>query len=116
MNTTPTIRTATIRRTTLVLTLFVTTAATGISPARAQDLAPDPKLLAKAKVSREQAQQIALGRVPAGSTVQSAELEREGGVLRWSLDLKVPNPPADHGNRRERPHRPGGRAPGGARA
>lgn len=64
-------------------------AAVGTGPARAQDPPADPKLLARAKVSRQEAQRIALARVPR-SSVQSAELEEEGGSLRWTFDLRTP--------------------------
>ncbi len=42
--------------------------------------------MAKAKVTKEQATQTALGNVPSG-VVRSAELEREHGKLIWSFDV-----------------------------
>jgi uncharacterized membrane protein YkoI len=46
-------------------------------------------LIAQAKVTKEQATQTALGKVPNGA-VKSAELEREHGKLVWSFDLAQP--------------------------
>ena len=46
-------------------------------------------LLAQAKVTESEARQVALARVPSG-TVESAELEREHGLLIWSIDVRVP--------------------------
>jgi uncharacterized membrane protein YkoI len=45
-----------------------------------EDLAP------QAKVTRDQATQTALGKVPRG-VIKSAELEREHGKLVWSFDV-----------------------------
>ena len=42
-----------------------------------------------AKISKEQAEKIALGRVPDG-TIKSAELETEHGKLIWSFDISRP--------------------------
>lgn len=42
------------------------------------------------KISMEQARSIALKKVPGGS-IQSAELEREGGKLIYSFDIKGKN-------------------------
>ena len=44
----------------------------------------------QAKISREQAQQTALARVPGGS-VKDAELEKEKGLLIWSFDIATPD-------------------------
>ncbi|HXM38933.1 MAG TPA: PepSY domain-containing protein [Gemmatimonadales bacterium] len=49
---------------------------------------PD-SLAAKAKISEDSARVIALKRVPRG-TVEALELEREGGRLLYSWDIKVP--------------------------
>lgn len=46
-------------------------------------------LSAKAKVSREDAEKTALGKV-AGGTVKEAELEKEHGKIIWSLDISTP--------------------------
>ena len=50
----------------------------------------DAKLQAKAKLTRVEAEKIALAAVP-NATVKSAELEEEDGILRWSFDLKTPH-------------------------
>lgn len=49
----------------------------------------DAKLQARAKLTREDAQKIALQEVPKG-VVKDVELEEEDGILRWSFDLKTP--------------------------
>ena len=43
----------------------------------------------QAKVTKEQAEKVALARVPAG-TIKSAELETEHGKLIWSFDISRP--------------------------
>ena len=48
------------------------------------------KLAAKAKVSKEQAQQIALAKVPNGA-VKEGEIEKEHGKLIWSFDIATPD-------------------------
>jgi uncharacterized membrane protein YkoI len=47
------------------------------------------KLQAQAKISKEQAQQTALAKMP-GGTVKEGELEKEKGKLIWSFDLTTP--------------------------
>jgi uncharacterized membrane protein YkoI len=47
-----------------------------------------PGLLAQAKISVDSARAIARHRIP-GGVIQSSELEREGGKLVYSFDLKV---------------------------
>ncbi len=49
----------------------------------------DPQLLKEAKVTRTQAEQTALGKVPGGK-ITSAELEKEHGKLIWSFDIAQP--------------------------
>jgi Peptidase propeptide and YPEB domain len=46
----------------------------------------DAKLLAKAKITKEQAQKTALEKVP-GGTIKEGELEEEKGKLIWSFDI-----------------------------
>ena len=46
------------------------------------------ELQAQAKVSKEQAQQAALAKVP-GGMVKDGELEKEKGKLIWSFDITV---------------------------
>ena len=53
------------------------------------DTAPDPALLAKAKVSESAARAKALAKV-SGGTVSSSELENEHGKLIWSFDIAQP--------------------------
>ena len=47
------------------------------------------KLEAQAKVSKEEAQKIALAKVP-GGTVKEGEIEEEKGRLIWSFDISTP--------------------------
>ena len=72
---------------TTVLALVVT-AALGLTAATAKDK-EDPKLLAKAKVTKAEAQKTALTKAPDG-TVKDAELEEENGKLVWSFDIARP--------------------------
>jgi hypothetical protein len=57
--------------------------------------ASDSQLAGLAKLSRPEAERIALSRVksPATASVASAELEAEHGCLLWSFDLKVAGEP-----------------------
>jgi uncharacterized membrane protein YkoI len=50
------------------------------------------RLLAQTKISEDSARAIALRQVP-GGTVQALELEREGGTLIYSWDIKVAGKP-----------------------
>ena len=70
-----------------LLTLVVT-AALGLTTATAKDK-EDPKLLAKAKISKAAAEKTALTKAPDG-TVKDAELEEEKGKLVWSFDFTRP--------------------------
>ena len=72
---------------TTVLALVVT-AALGLTTATAKDK-EDAKLLAKAKVTKAEAQKTALTKAPDG-TVKDAELEEENGKLVWSFDIARP--------------------------
>ena len=47
------------------------------------------KLEGEAKITKEQAQQAALAKVPNG-TVKEGELEKEKGKLIWSFDITTP--------------------------
>jgi uncharacterized membrane protein YkoI len=47
------------------------------------------ELQAQAKITKDQAQQIALAKAP-GGTVKEAELEKEKGKLIWSFDIATP--------------------------
>lgn len=44
----------------------------------------------EAKVSKEQAENTALAKVP-GGTIKEGELEKEHGKLIWSFDISTPN-------------------------
>jgi uncharacterized membrane protein YkoI len=52
--------------------------------------AKQAKLMAEAKVTKADAEKIALGKVP-GGTVKEGELEKEKGKLIWSFDLTTPD-------------------------
>ena len=51
-----------------------------------------PRLAAQTRISEDSARAIVLGRVP-GGTIQELELEREGGVLIYSWDIKLAGKP-----------------------
>ena len=46
-------------------------------------------LMAQAKISKDDAEEIAQSKVPNG-TIKESELERENGHLQWSFDMTVP--------------------------
>ena len=64
------------------------TAALAFTSATAKDK-DDPKLLAKAKITKAEAEKTALTKAP-GGTVKDAELEEENGKLVWSFDIARP--------------------------
>ncbi len=80
----------TMKSTNLIPTLLalVATAALGLTAATAKEK-EDPKLLAKAKISKAVAEKTALTKAPDG-TVKDAELEEENGKLVWSFDIARP--------------------------
>lgn len=49
----------------------------------------ESRLSSQAKISKEEAKQIALAKVPNG-TIKEAELEKEKGLLIWSFDIATP--------------------------
>jgi uncharacterized membrane protein YkoI len=55
----------------------------------ATDAQKEGKLQAEAKVSRAEAEKIALTKVP-GGTIKEGELEKEKGRLIWSFDIDTP--------------------------
>ncbi len=55
----------------------------------ASEKSEQAELQAQAKISRDQAQQTALAKVPNG-TVKEVELEKEKGKLIWSFDVATP--------------------------
>jgi hypothetical protein len=61
----------------------------GFSSSCATEKSP-AELKSKAKITQDQAQQIALAKAP-GGTLKSGELEEEKGKLIWSFDIAVPN-------------------------
>jgi uncharacterized membrane protein YkoI len=78
----------------LSLTVVLMLAAAGGSAFAQADLAPykrdiPVKLAAEAKISEDAARATALSKVPRGQ-IASLELEREGGQLLYSFDIKVP--------------------------
>jgi hypothetical protein len=54
--------------------------------------ASQAELAAQARISRADAEKIALAQAPTG-TVKEAELEKEHGKLVWSFDIAVPGTP-----------------------
>jgi uncharacterized membrane protein YkoI len=48
------------------------------------------KLMAEAKVSKDDAEKTALAKVPNG-TIKEGELEKENGKLQWSFDVATPD-------------------------
>ena len=48
------------------------------------------KLMAKAKVSKADAEKTAMAKVPDG-TIKESELEKEHGKLQWSFDMTTPD-------------------------
>jgi len=48
------------------------------------------KLMAEAKVSKEDAEKTAMAKIPNG-TIKEAELEKEHGKLQWSFDMTTPD-------------------------
>ena len=49
----------------------------------------EAKLESQAKISKADAEKIALGKVP-GGTIKEGELEKEKGKLIWSFDIATP--------------------------
>lgn len=47
-------------------------------------------LKAQARISKEDAEAIAMSKVPNG-TIKESELEKENGHLQWSFDMTVPD-------------------------
>lgn len=54
------------------------------------DAGTPAQLEAKAKISKAEAEQIALAKVPNG-TIKEGELEKEKGKLIWSFDMSTPD-------------------------
>ena len=77
---------------TSIVLAVVLTAQQPAAPAPAYKREVPDSLAAKAKISEDSARAIALRRVP-GGTIQELELEREGGRLLYSWDIKVAGKP-----------------------
>lgn len=76
----------------LLQTLFAAAfvAALTTDPAMAKDKKEDPAALeAQAKISKADAEKTALAKA-GGGTVKDAELEKEKGVLIWSIEITKP--------------------------
>ena len=71
-----------------ILLAFAVTAALAFTTATAKEK-DDAKLLAKAKITKAEAEKTALTKAPDG-TVKDAELEEENGKLVWSFDIARP--------------------------
>ena len=76
------------------IALFTLVAAIGATPAllnakETPKSAEQEKLQKEAKISMDEAKEIALKKVPDGK-IASSELEREHGKLIYSFDIKVP--------------------------
>jgi len=56
---------------------------------KAEHKEKEAKLQAQAKLTRAEAEKIALAKVP-GGTIKEGELEKEKGKLIWSFDISVP--------------------------
>ena len=75
--------------------LMVLVSVVALSAPAAAQKKDEPKansLLKQAKVTEEAARQAALAKVPNGK-ITEGELEKEGGKLIWSFDIKVPGKP-----------------------
>ena len=79
-----------MKSTNLITTIaaLVATVVLGLTAATAKDK-DDPRLLAKAKITKAAAEKTALTKAPDG-TVKDAELEEENGKLVWSFDIARP--------------------------
>lgn len=66
-----------------VATLLAVLVITGCATSQA-------KLAAQAKITKPEAEKIALAKVP-GGTIKEAEIEKEKGKLVWSFDIATPN-------------------------
>ena len=73
-----------------IKTILCSAIAIGLFVGCASEKQDQAKLQAEAKVSKADAQSIALGRVPNG-TIKEGELEKEKGKLIWSFDIATPD-------------------------
>jgi hypothetical protein len=72
-----------------ILTATLLAAAALFLPAGCATHRSQAELQAKAKITQEQAQQIAMSKAP-GGTIKEATLEKEHGKIVWSFDIAVP--------------------------
>jgi|SRR5437899_2990484 len=72
----------------LTITIALLIGAFGCATEKEQE----EKLAASAKVSRAEAERIALARVP-GGTIKEAEIEKEHGRVIWSVDVATAGTP-----------------------
>jgi hypothetical protein len=84
-----TTRRLTMKLTTLLCSLLSVGLLAGLVTGCATEKAEAAKLQAQAKVSKPEAERIALAKVP-GGTIKSSELEKEKGKLVWSFDIATP--------------------------
>ncbi len=70
----------------MTLTLAAMTFASLTIPTLRAAGGTDAQLLAQAKISKTQAEHIAMAKVP-GAKIQSAEIENEHNALVWSFDM-----------------------------
>jgi uncharacterized membrane protein YkoI len=77
----------------IVYSALATSLLAGCVSEKEEDDADQPqqaKLMAQAKVSKEDARKTALATVPNG-TIKEGELEKEHGKLIWSFDVATPD-------------------------
>lgn len=76
----------------VVLPIAVLAAALFMTPSTTQAASTDQAALQKeAKISKDEAKEIALKHVKKGSRIASSELEREHGRLIYSFDIREPH-------------------------
>ena len=73
-----------------LIAILVAGALTGCVCTQHHKEAKQAKLMAEAKVSKDDAQKAALAKIPNG-TVKEAEIEKEHGKLIWSFDFTTPD-------------------------
>jgi uncharacterized lipoprotein len=70
--------------------LVITVATVAVIGALSGCTSSEAELQSQAKISKDQATQTALAKVPNG-TIKEAELEKEKGKLIWSFDVATPD-------------------------
>ena len=74
---------------TVVCSILAAGLLAGLLPACVSEKQEQAKLEAQAKISKADAEQVALAKVP-GGTLKEGELEKENGKLLWSFDVATP--------------------------